>query len=195
MTATMARTSAQGRTAGLLLMAEIPGYASVLRAVAAAHGEVVMAFSRAVTGLLDKVAAGLVPPYRFAKREGDAVLLHLPWDACQMRGDEAVDYLDYCYAEFRRQRNEAVAQMACDCSACAQLHGLELTFVLHWGNYTLQPVPGGHELLGSGVTTVQFLLKNRSAAGASALVTKAAAENLDLVLEPSAGPASCVVAL
>jgi hypothetical protein len=82
---------------------------------------------------------------------------------------------------------EASELMICDCDACLSIGELELKFVLHHGNYVIQPVAGRPELLGPDVTVAHLLLKNHAAelVGRSAyvLITDAAGEHLEVPLD------------
>lgn len=79
--------------------------------------------------------------------------------------------------------------MFCDCVACERLHELELKFVLHWGNYVVQPIAGQDELMGPDVTMAHMLLKNEvsNLLGHSAyvLVTDSAAQRFEIPLHES----------
>lgn len=62
--------------------------------------------------------------------------------------------------------------------------------MLHWGTYVVHAIAGHEELLGPDVTMAHLLLKNNVAdvvgRSAYALVTQAAAQQLDVPLEESA---------
>lgn len=190
---TTTTTQAPSGTRGALLLADISGYTSFLQSVAAAHGEEMASMPELpaayplMTSLLDGIVGGLVPPFRFAKLEGDAVFAYGPHDALDVRGASLMTCLTDCYADFQQRRNEATNLMFCDCSACEILHELELKFVLHWGNYALQSIAGQSELLGPDVTMAHLLMKNNVAASvgrsAYALVTDAAAKELGISLD------------
>ena len=180
MSATLTKAANPVSNCGALLLVDIPGYAKALQAIAAAHGEAVLAFTPSVTALLDGVIAGLVPPYRVSTREGDRVVLYGPATTFSASGDEVIDSLSYCYAEFRRRRNEAAASMACHCTGCTSIRALELRIVLHWGSY------------GPGVTMAQLLIHDTATDHAYVLVTKPAAEHLGIALHQPVSYTSAV---
>lgn len=77
--------------------------------------------------------------------------------------------------------------MTCTCDACSSIGGLDLKFVLHYGEYILQSIAGHRELLGPDVTITHLLMKNHVAdhigRSAYALLTDAAAAHLEVPLE------------
>ena len=183
-------------TRGVLLLADISGYTRFLQDVAAAHGAEMAAMPEVpaayplITSLLDGIVARLVPPFRLSKFEGDAVFAYAPGDAFDYRGDEVVECMKHCYADYRNRRDEAQNLMFCNCSACGRLHELELKFVLHCGTYVVQSIAGHDELLGPDVTMAHLLMKNSVADlvghSAYALLTQSAARQLDVPVDGSA---------
>ncbi len=183
-------------TCGALLLADISGYTAFLQAVAGAHGEQMATMTELpaayplMTSLLNGIVTKLVPPFRLAKLEGDAVFAYGPEDTFDYRGDAVVECMRNCYDDYRRRRDEAVRLMFCDCVACERLGDLELKFVMHWGSYAVQSIAGNEELLGPDVTMAHLLLKNNvsNAVGGAAygLLTQSAAERLDVPLDQAA---------
>jgi hypothetical protein len=182
-----------GAGGGTLLLADITGYTAFLQAVAGAHaadmaaGTFVPKAYPLLTSLLDGIVERIAPPFVLSKLEGDAVFAFAPEGRLGIRGQSVVDCLTACYGAFRARLDEAGELMACTCDACLSIGGLELKFVLHHGEYIVQPVAGHQELLGPDVTISHLLLKNHVAdlIGRSpyALVTESAAAHLDVPLE------------
>ncbi len=77
--------------------------------------------------------------------------------------------------------------MWCSCTACSTLNGLDLKFVLHYGEYVALSIAGHEELLSPDVTIAHRLMKNHAAAlvggSAYALVTEAAAGRFEAPLD------------
>jgi hypothetical protein len=190
---TAAETSSGTR--GVLLIADISGYTAFLQAVAGAHGEEMAAMPEVpaayplMTSLLDGIVARLDPPFRLSKFEGDAVFAYAPLDTFPMRGGSVLECIERCYADYRERRDKTENLMLCNCSACTRLSMLELKFVLHRGTYVLQSIAGRDELLGPDVTMAHLLLKNNvvNAVGSAAyaLITRSAAEGLEIPVEGS----------
>jgi hypothetical protein len=183
-------------TRGVLLLADISGYTRFLQEVAAVHGAEMAAMPELpaayplITSLLDGIVGRLVPPFQLSKFEGDAVFAFAPDDAFEYRGDDVVECMQQCYADYRSRRDEAQNLMFCNCSACSRLHELELKFVLHHGTYVVQSIAGRDELLGPDVTMAHLLMKNSVAeaigSAAYALLTQSAAQQLDVPVGESA---------
>jgi hypothetical protein len=182
-------------TRGVLLLADISGYTAFLQAVARVHGEEMAAMPEVpaayplMTTLLDGIVERLVPPFRLSKLEGDAVFAHATDGELALRGESVLRCIERCYADYRDRRDKTQSQMPCNCSVCSSLQVLELKFVLHHGQYVVQPIAGRDELLGPDVTLAHLLLKNNVASevgrSAYALVTEPATRYLEIPLEGS----------
>ncbi|MEO8511590.1 MAG: DUF2652 domain-containing protein [Chloroflexota bacterium] len=187
-------TKAPSAASGLLLLADIGGYTSFLRAVEEAHrkdafagGAVPPAYAL-VSSLLDGIVEAIVPPFTLSKLEGDAVFAWAEEAEDLPRGPALLACLAACHADFRH-RLEGVSEVwTCRCDACARVDALELKFVLHAGAFVVQSIAGRTELVGPEVVMAHRLLKTGAAAlfghGAYALMTDAAARRFDV---PTAG--------
>lgn len=191
----MASAGEQSVEHGTFVLADISGYTAFLQAVGEAHaadmaaGTFVPRAYPLLTSLLDGIVEMIAPPFTLSKVEGDAVFAFAADDEPPPRGRELLDCLNGCYAGYRARVDEARDLMICDCDACRSIGELELKFVLHHGNYVVQPVAGRPELLGPDVTVAHLLLKNHAAevigSSAYALVTEAAGEHLAVPLDGS----------
>ena len=173
------------------MLADISGYTGFLQGVADAHRDLIIEADEPppayalLSHLLDTMLASLVPQFRLAKFEGDAIFAV---EAEPITHGEAVlECLRACYGSFRERLAAAGSQWTCTCEACARIGNLDLKFVLHHGTYVAQSIAGHEELLGSDVNLVHRLLKNhaRELVGDApyALVTAAAVHALDIPTE------------
>jgi len=179
-----------GPASGLLLLADISGYTGFLQTVTTAHSEDAFADGQVpdayglVSSLLDGIIERIVPPFTLSKLEGDAVFAFARDDEDVPRGAALLDCISACYASFRERLGGAMEIWTCRCSACSRVDGLDLKFVLHAGNYVVQSIGGGRELVGPEVVMAHRLLKNHAAElighPAYALITEAAASRLDV---------------
>ena len=177
-----------GPASGPLLLADISGYTGFLQAVAAAHRDDAFADGRVpdayglVSSLLDGIIERIVPPFTLSKIEGDAVFVFARDDEDVPHGAALLDCLVACYASFRERLGSAMETWTCRCMACSQVGGLDLKFVIHAGNYVIQSIAGGRELVGPEVVMAHRLLKSHAAElighPAYALITEAAASRL-----------------
>jgi uncharacterized protein DUF2652 len=175
------------------VLADISGYTAFLQAVGAAHaadmaaGTFVPKAYPLLTSLLDGIVERISPPFVLSKVEGDAVFAFSAEGELGLRGQSVVDCLNACYEAYRARLDEVSELMVCTCDACLSIGTLELKFVLHHGEYVVQPVAGHQELFGPDVTISHLLTKNHVAEligrSAYALITEPAATYLDVPLE------------
>lgn len=140
-----------------------------------------------MSSLLDGIVERIVPPFSFAKLEGDAVFTFATDAAAVPHGDALLDFIRACYAGFRERLGRAGEIWTCNCGACSRASSLDLKFILHAGPYVVQATAGNTELMGPSVVMAHRLLKNGAASvigrDAYALVTGAAAAMLELPLD------------
>jgi Protein of unknown function (DUF2652) len=161
---------------GYLVLADISGYTGYLAETELDHAHEILA------ELLGEVVAGLIPPLKLAAIEGDAVFAYGPVD----RGETVLEAVETTYVAFLRLRDVMHTRTTCPCNACRQIGSLDLKFLVHHGEYTLQGLTGTPNPIGSDVNLVHRLLKNTVGAetgwAAYVLLTQAA---LDAVGVPS----------
>lgn len=189
----MSPRGASGPDRGTLLLADISGYTAFLRGVAEAHaadmraGMFVPEAYPLLASLLDGIVERIAPPFAISKLEGDAVFGFAADDDLRLRGPSVLACLGTCYEGYRARVEAARDLMTCACDACASIGGLDLKFVLHHGEYILQPIAGHQELLGPDVTVAHLLMKNHAAdhigRSAYALLTQSAAAHLEVPLQ------------
>lgn len=156
------------RTQGTFLLADISGYTGFLNGVANAHHALIIEADEPpaaygfVSGLLDGIVSSVVPPFRLAKFEGDAVFLVADDPEAAIHGPALVECLRACLASFDRGLAEANAGWTCTCGSCSRITELGLKFVLHHGEYVTQHIVGREELAGPDVIVAHRLLKNHA---------------------------------
>ena len=178
---------------GALLLADISGYTGFLQGVADAHRDLIIdvdeppAAYALMSSLLDVMVTSMVPPFRLAKFEGDAVFAVAPDADLALRGSAVLDCLRACYAAFTARLGEANSRWTCTCGSCSRVQALDLKFVLHHGAYVVQRIAGQEELLGPEVNVAHRLLKNHAlelvGGRPYALLTDAALAALDVPAE------------
>ena len=188
----MAQAARFGPGRGTMLLSDISGYTAFLRGVAQAHaaemaaGTFVPKAYPLLASLLDGIIARVAPPFTVSKLEGDAVFGFAPENELRLRGPSLLDCLAACYDAYRARLDEARDLMTCTCDACSSIAGLDLKFVLHYGEYVLQSIAGHQELLGPDVTVAHLLMKNHVSdhigRAPYALFTEPAAAHLEVPL-------------
>ena len=178
---------------GTLLIADITGYTAFLQAVSEAHaadlaaGTFVPEAYPLLTSLLDGIVERVAPPFVVSEVEGDAVFTFAPDGELELRGPSVLACLAGCYEGYRARLEAARDLMICTCDACSSIGGLELKFVMHHGDYVVQPIAGRQRVLGPDVTVAHLLLKNhvRDVIGRSAyaLLTDVAVTHLEVPVD------------
>jgi Protein of unknown function (DUF2652) len=149
---------------GVLMLADISGYTTFLQGVADAHRDLIVEADEPppayalLSQLLDTISGSIVPLFRLAKFEGDAIFA--VEDEPIPPGQAVLDCLRECYAAFQASLAAAGLQWTCSCTACSRIDDLDLKFVVHRGGYVAQSIAGHEELLGTEVNLVHRLLKN-----------------------------------
>ena len=187
-------TTPQTSESGPLLLADISGYTSFLQDVASAHRDDtfrdgIPAAYAMMSDLLNGIVGRVVPPFRLAKLEGDAVFAFAVDEDDVPRADAMLDCFRACYADFRRRVDSARQIWTCRCDACSRIDALDLKFVIHQGSFVLQSIAGGQELVGPAVVMAHRLLKTGAAEliglGAYVLLTESALDRFDVPLDGS----------
>jgi uncharacterized protein YndB with AHSA1/START domain len=162
---------------GFLVVADITGYTSYL-----SHSELEHAKDVLKT-LLDLLIDHTRPPLALSGLEGDAVLSYAI-DSDRFEGQAFVEMIEQTYVAFKRAIDLMVMNTSCDCNACANINTLDLKFFVHHGEFVLQELGGGEELVGSDVNLIHRLMKNTVVEGtgfrAYTFYTEAAIDQLGL---------------
>jgi hypothetical protein len=155
----------------LLAILDISGYTGFIRhrTTTLPHAEEI------ITALLESTLDGAEQPLRLNKLEGDAALLHAaPGDDPAATAAGVLARMDVAFAAFDAQRATiAAARSHCQCGACANIGGLSLKALLHYGDVAHKQVRGLHELAGEPVILIHRLLKNRVSSPRYVLMTAA----------------------
>lgn len=170
----------EGAQKGFLLLADISGYTSYVSATELEHSNEIL------SDLLEVITHGIVPPLTLAKLEGDAVFAYEASGA--VRDPQALlDSIDATYLAFRDRLEGMRRRTTCECNACRRIPLLDLKFILHHGEFIIQRMAVGQELLGSDVNLAHRLLKNsvgeQTGWNAYVLCTQAAVEAVQLPVE------------
>ncbi len=139
---------------GYLVLADISGYTSFVAQTEIEHAE------KAISILLETIIQRLDDKLTIVKLEGDAVFSHVP-DEGIPDCNAMLELLDDTYRIFRNSARDLYVQSTCPCRACKAIPTLDLKFFVHHGEYVIQQVAGIKDLLGSDVTLIHRLAKNR----------------------------------
>jgi hypothetical protein len=126
---------------GYILLADISGFDAYITKVELDHAKGV------VKELLELIIDGLTPPMELASLEGDAVLAYAS-EKKLAQGELILEIIETTYADFRDHLNSIQRNNSCDCMACREALSLDLKFLLHFGEYSVQSGEGGGIELG-----------------------------------------------
>ena len=142
------------RTAsGHLIIADISGYTHYLTSSELEHAQDVL------TALMELLIDRTLPPLRVAGLQGDAVFSYAITGR-RAAGQPFVEMIEGTYVAFRRAIEQMVMNTTCQCNACANISMLDLKFLVHYGTFSISPLRGTDELVGSAVIEIHRLLKN-----------------------------------
>jgi hypothetical protein len=138
---------------GFLVVADITGYSAYL-----SHSELEHA-ANVLKTLLDLLIDHAKSPLVMSGLEGDAVLSY-SIDSDRFEGQAFVELIEQTYVDFKRAIDLMVMNTSCECNACANINALDLKFFVHHGEFIVQQLAGGAELVGADVNLVHRLMKN-----------------------------------
>jgi hypothetical protein len=140
-------------TSGHLVIADISGYTRYLTSSELEHAQQVLG------SLMELLVDRTLPPLRVAGLQGDAVFSYATASGV-LGGQSLVEMIETTYVAFRRAIEQMVLNTTCRCNACANISTLDLKFLVHYGTFSISPLRGKDELLGSAVIEIHRLLKN-----------------------------------
>ncbi len=145
-------------TRGVIMIPDISGYTSFVSTTELTHAQGIVSRLLAAIGCQEGWES-----WRVSKFVGDAVLLYAPQgdlkpDDLQARVLESIERTYRTFLEAREATDKAAHP--CGCAACSGVSGLDLKFVLHYGEFLIHEILAFRELLGRDVILAFRLLKN-----------------------------------
>jgi hypothetical protein len=138
---------------GYIVMADITGYTMFLNKSELEHAK------ESLTEILNVIVDGTTAPLVVSRLVGDAVLSYA-YDSQILNTQTLVDEIDDIYVAYRRALEQMVLNTSCTCNACANISSLDLKFIIHHGEFSVQLMAGHDELIGAEVNVVFRLGKN-----------------------------------
>ena len=139
---------------GFLVVADITGYTAYLSHSELEHAQDVL------KTLLELMIDHAKSPLVLSGLEGDAVFSYTI-DSERFEGQAFVEMIELTYVAFKRAIDLMVMNTTCKCNACANINALDLKFFVHHGEFVVQELAGGEELVGSDVNLIHRVMKNR----------------------------------
>jgi class 3 adenylate cyclase len=138
---------------GYLILADISGYTFFLANTELEHANIALSY------LLETIVEKMGSALTISKLEGDAVLAYIE-EGKLPKGETLLGLIDQTYLAFRDRAKTLHIGATCPCRACQAIPGLDLKFMVHYGEFIIQNVAGIKDLLGSDVNLVHRLAKN-----------------------------------
>lgn len=162
---------------GYLVVANIAGYEAFLIKAELEHAHSI------INDLQNALLDNIEPPLVFLKLEGDAIVLHTP-DKSFIKGKAPLEMIENLYCTFAMTLETMYRNSVCPCKACQLMTSLDLSFVMHYGTYSLTEIDGQQELIGSDAVILRELFKSPIADAldikGSAFITCACADAMEL---------------
>lgn len=135
--------------------------------------------------LLESIIQELEIPMVVNKFEGDAVLIYLEKEKLvEMWGEEyrykLWNKLNDFFQLFKKKLKILTSNNQCNCSACKNLHWLELKVLIHAGEVVFHTIHNFNEISWIPVISIHRLLKNSISINEYVLVTELAHEYVEL---------------
>src|SRR3990172_9472652 len=101
-------------------MADITGYTEYMAGSELMHAQDVVA------DLLEVIVAGIEPPFRLSKLEGDAAFAYA--GRSSLGPSMLLDTVESAYFAFQMRLRDVVHSTTCECNACMRIPALDLKF-------------------------------------------------------------------
>ena len=138
---------------GFIVIADITGYTAYLSESELEHAQEIL------ESLINTILKQIDLPLVVSRTEGDAVICYSKGDAFIM-GQTMLEMLEQIYCAFQTELEHSDRNTNCPCSACQNMHELDLKFITHHGEFGLQQLGNITELVGSDVNLTFRLCKN-----------------------------------
>lgn len=135
------------------MIADITGFTAYLNDSELEHAQASLA------SILEVIAGSTEAPLVVSSLVGDAVVSY-GLDTSILNRQTLVDELENIYLVYRRALEQMVLNTTCDCNACVNLGTLDLKIIVHHGEFSIQRIGGGEEIIGAQVNKVFRLVKN-----------------------------------
>jgi len=133
---------------GYLLLADISGFVPFMAGVELEHAHAIL------EELFELITRCLEPVLSVSERDGGALLAYVPAERLP-RGEQLLEVIEATYGNFRDRLEAIRRHTSCTCNACRAVPGLELNFLVHYGDFVLNRVAGQEVLFGLDVDVVR----------------------------------------
>jgi uncharacterized protein YndB with AHSA1/START domain len=170
-------TSSTSTHSGYLLIADISGYTAYMTSSELEHANPIL------RALLTAMVEQIGEPLKFWRLEGDAVLAYSTHRDFPS-GEAFLAVCENLYNAFAAHRRNIVANTTCDCRACANVSGLDLKIIAHYGQFDEMQIGPMTDISGIDAILVHRMAKTdvKAATGIQsyALFSEAAVKVMDI---------------
>ena len=147
----------------LLFIPDISGFTKFVHDTEIAHSEHI------ITELLEALIDANIMDLEVSEVEGDAILFYRKGK--RPTAAETLAQVQKMYTTFHFFLRKYDTQRICQCGACAESSGLQLKFIIHYGNISINQIKTSKKLFGIDVIIAHRLLKNDIAMDEYVLIT------------------------
>lgn len=126
---------------GYLILADISGYNAYVAGTEFDHAQEI------IRDLLEFLVNQMHPLLTLVQIEGDAIFAYTPENRI-LRGETLFELIENTYIGFKNRLTSIRRHRTCTCTACQNIHVLDLKFFVHYGEYIEQSIDEHHGLLG-----------------------------------------------
>lgn len=174
---------------GVIILGDISGYSELVAKTELVHAQDILLH------LFDKMYAQTGDDFIVNEIEGDAIFAYAvsPADPGKLLAATVDQIKDYGHAFYhakeemldRQRRGE---DSGCACGACANIAGLSLKFIVHYGQFGLNRIGPFVKLVGGSVVVAHRLLKNSVPSHSYLLLSEEALQHLPQAMQASFVP-------
>ncbi len=147
----------------LLFIPDISGFTKFIHSTEASHSRHI------IEELLEVLIDANEMDLQISEIEGDAILFYRMGK--KPSAAEIIAQVEKMYVKFHTHLKKYETQRICQCGACANVEGLALKFIVHYGDVSMKQVKSFSKLFGRDLIVAHRLMKNAIQADEYVLIT------------------------
>jgi hypothetical protein len=136
----------------LLFIPDISGFTKFVHETEISHSEHI------ITELLETLIDTNEMDLQISEIEGDAILFYRTGKVPSAA--EIIAQVEKMYIKFHAHLKKYETQRICQCGACANVNGLAIKFIIHYGDISMKHVKSFSKLFGKDLVVAHRLMKN-----------------------------------
>ncbi len=147
----------------LLFIPDISGFTKFIHSTEVSHSQHI------IEELLEVLIDANEMDLQISEIEGDAILFYRTGKAPSAA--EIIAQVEKMYISFHAHLKKYETQRICQCGACANVNGLALKFIIHYGDISRKQVKSFSKLFGKDLVVAHRLMKNEIVPDEYVLIT------------------------